>query len=51
MFHLRVKRYLRQFENDNRFTIEDVYCFDHQLGNWLANPRTWSYELLSYTHC
>lgn len=50
MFKLTVKRYLRHFENDNRYTIETVYCYDHQLGNWLAKPKTWSYELLRYEH-
>lgn len=50
MFKLTVKRYFRHYEGDNRYVIEDVYCYDHQIGNWLAKPKTWSYELLSYRH-
>lgn len=50
MFRLTVKRYLHHYENDNRYVIEQVDCFDHQLGNWLANPKTWSYELIRYEH-
>lgn len=51
MFRLTVKRYLRQFKDDPRSVVEIVYCYDHQLGKWLANPKTWSYELLTYEHC
>lgn len=50
MFRLTVKHYRRHFEGDNYYTIEVVYCYDYQLGNWLAKPSTWDYELLSYKH-
>ena len=50
MYILTVKHYRRHFEGDNYFTIEDVYCHDYQLGKWLAKPKTWEYELLSYKH-
>lgn len=50
MYLLTVRRFLRQFENDNRSVIETVYCYDSQLGNWLAKPKTFDYELLSWRH-
>lgn len=48
MFALTVKRYLRQFKDDPRSVIETVYCYDSQIGSWLANPKTFSYEVLSW---
>lgn len=48
MFVLTVKRYLRQFKDDPRSVIETVYCYDSQIGSWLAAPKTWSCELLSW---
>lgn len=51
MYKLTVRYFLRQFENDPRSRVEEVLIFDHQLGYWLANPKTFSYELLSYRHC
>ena len=50
MFKLTVKRYNRHFKDDISFVIETVYCYDTQIETWLANPKTWSYELLSYKH-
>lgn len=50
MYLLTVKSFFRHFENDNRYTIETVYCYDSQLGKWLAKPKTWDYELLSWRH-
>ena len=51
MWHLVVKVYLRHFDGDERYRIEDVYCYDSQLGYWLANPKTWDRELMSYSRC
>lgn len=50
MYMLRVKVYHRHYEKDNSYHIEEVLIADHQLGSWLANPKTWSRELLSYRH-
>lgn len=50
MFRLTIKRYLRQFKDDPRSVIEDIYCYDNQIGYWLANPKTFSYELLKWVH-
>lgn len=50
MFQLKIKHYFRHFEGDNRYEICTEYCYDHQIGKWLAKPKTWDYELLSYRH-
>lgn len=50
MFQLTIKRYFRHFEGDNRYEILTEYCYDTQIGHWLAKPKTWDYELLSYKH-
>ena len=51
MFRLTVKVFNRHYENDKSYRIETVYCYDDQLGKWLAKPKTSSYELISYSHC
>lgn len=50
MFLLTIKHYYRHFEGDERYEIIQERCYDHQLGNWLARPKTWDYELLNYRH-
>ena len=51
MYMLTVKVFNRHYENDKSYRIEKVLIYDCQLGKWLANRKTFSYELISYRHC
>ena len=50
MFVITLKHYFRHYDGDNRYEICTEYCYDHQIGYWLARPKTWDYELLNYKH-
>ena len=51
MYQLTVKLYRRWYEKDPVYTIETVLIRDDQLGKWLAEPKNWNREVLSYHHC